>query len=87
MTNSSQQNERFNELLGIIREHVISLKSEIKTLKKENNRLKQKIEDMQGNQTDIMSAISETERIALRNQVSGLISKIDKYIDNDHEIH
>ncbi len=87
MTNSSQQNERFNELLGIIREHVTSLKSEIKTLKKENNRLKQKIEDMQGNQTDIMSAISETERIALRNQVSGLISKIDKYIDNDHEIH
>ena len=87
MTNSSHQNERFNELLGIIREHVTGLKSEVRSLKKENGRLKQKIEDMQGNQTDIMSAISESERLTLRNQVTGLISKIDKYIDSDNEIH
>ena len=87
MTNSSHQNERFNELLGIIREHVTGLKSEVWSLKKENGRLKQKIEDMQGNQTDIMSAISESERLTLRNQVTGLISKIDKYIDSDNEIH
>jgi hypothetical protein len=63
------------------------LKSEIRTLKKDNARLKAKIEDMQGKQTDILSAISDSERLALRHQVQGLISKIDKYIDGEHEIH
>ena len=87
MTNGSQQNERFNLLLGSIREQTNALKQEIKELKKENNRLKAKIEDIQGNQTDIFSAINESERIALRHQVIGLISKIDKQLEGNNEIN
>ena len=87
MTNGSQQNERFNLLLGKIREQSDALKQEIKELKKENSRLKAKIEDIQGNQTDIFSAINESERIALRHQVIGLISKIDKQLEGGNEVH
>lgn len=87
MTNGSQQNDRFNILLGKIREQSLALKQEIKELKKENNRLKLKIEDIQGNQTDIFSAINESERMALRQQVTGLISKIDKQLEGNHEVN
>lgn len=82
MNQVSQQTERFKELLGTVYEEMNALKQEIRDLKKENSKLVTKIEELRGKQTDIFSAISESERLALRQHVQGLISKIDNHLTN-----
>tara|TARA_R110000868_G_scaffold304437_17_gene565303 strand:- start:34837 stop:35091 length:255 start_codon:yes stop_codon:yes gene_type:complete len=82
MEQVSEQTERFKELLGDVYEEVDSLKQEIRELKKENSKLVSKIEDLRGKQTDIFSAISESERLTLRQHVQGLISKIDNHLSS-----
>lgn len=82
LSNDSPHNEHFHQLLDQVRDEVNSLKSQIKDLKKENSQLKDKIKEIQEGQTDIYSAISETERMALRHQVLGLISKIDEHLED-----
>lgn len=69
-------------MLDQIREEVDSLNNEIKELKKENGQLRSKLEEIQDGQTDIYSAISESERLSLRHQVLGLISKIDTHLED-----
>lgn len=76
----SQENERFKLLLGEILDEVDLLKQEVKNLKKQNTNLVSKIEDLRNKQTDIFSAISEAERLALRQHVQGLILKIDNHL-------
>lgn len=80
LTNDSPYNERFNELLDEIRDQVHSLKDEVRELKKENSQLREKLEEIQDGQTDIFSAMTESERLALRHQVLGLLSKIDDHL-------
>jgi cell division protein FtsB len=82
MDQLTQETERFKELLGVVVEEVETLRQQIKDLKKENAKLVTKIEDLQGEQTDIFSAISESERLALRQHVQGLITKIDNHLNN-----
>ena len=82
MNQLSQQSLKFKELLTEIEEEVNHLKQEIKDLKKENAKLVSKLEDERGKQTDIFSAITESERLAMRQQVQGLISKIDNHLNN-----
>ncbi len=82
LSNDSPHNEQFHQLLDQVRDEVNSLKSQIKDLKKENSQLKDQIKEIQEGQTDIYSAISETERMALRHQVLGLISKIDEHLED-----
>lgn len=72
--------ERFNALLDEIRDEVTGLRKQISTLEKDNSQLREKLEEIQDGQTDIFAAITETERIALRHQVIGLISKIDDHL-------
>lgn len=82
LTNDSLNHERFKSLLEQVRDEVSTLKDEIRGLEKENDRLKTKLEEIQEGQTDIFSAMTESERIALRHQVLGLISKIDTHLEN-----
>lgn len=82
LSNQSPYHEEFHNLLDQLREEVNSLKSEIKELKQENSQLRSKLEEIQDGQTDIYSAISESERLSLRHQVLGLISKIDEHLDD-----
>lgn len=81
LSNQSPYHEEFHNLLDQVREEVDSLKGEIKELKKENKQLRSKLEEIQDGQTDIYSAISESERLSLRHQVLGLISKIDEHLE------
>lgn len=81
LTNESPYHERFHELLDQIRDEITSLNRQLKELKRENNKLRSKLEEIQDGQSDIYSAISESERIALRHQVLGLISKIDNHLE------
>jgi cell division septum initiation protein DivIVA len=83
LTNDSPYHERFHELLELVKQEVSSLKSEIKELKKENNQLKSRLEEIQEGQTDIFSAMTESERMALRHQILGLISKIDTHLEDE----
>jgi len=75
------QKETFHKLLDQIRTQVQRLRKQNKDLNRENLKLKQKLNELQKDQADIFSNISESERIAMRHQVSGLIEKIDKYLE------
>lgn len=74
------QKETFLNLLEQIRAQVTLLKKQNKDLNRENLSLKTKLDKLNKEQTDIFSSISESERIAMRHQVSSLIEKIDKHI-------
>jgi len=76
------QKETFFKLLQQIRTQVGHLKKQNRELNKENNRLRTKLNDVHKDQTDIFSSISESERIAMKHQVDGLIEKIDKYLES-----
>lgn len=78
---SNIQKETFEKLLNQIRTQVLYYKKSNKELKRENDLLRTKMSDMQKNQSDIFSSIGESERIAMKHQVNGLIEKIDKYLD------
>lgn len=80
MNQIAQQTERFRELLDSIDEEVSGLKAQIKELKKENEKLKIKHTDARDKQTDIFSAISESERLAMRQHIQGLVNKIDNHL-------
>ncbi|RNC85257.1 MAG: hypothetical protein ED557_00325 [Balneola sp.] len=76
------QSERFGDLLTEVHDEVTILKQELRDLKRENSKLVLKIEDLQSEQTDIFSAISESERLALRQHVQSLITKIDNHLNS-----
>ena len=82
MNQLSQQSLKFKTLLEEIDEEVSALKKEIRELKKENAKLLTKVEELRGKQTDIFSAISESERLAMRQQVKSLISQIDNHLNS-----
>lgn len=79
---SDIQKETFRKLLGQIREHVEQLNRKNRELKRENMKLKTKLNEMHKEQTDIFSNISESERLAMRHQVSNLIEKINNHLDS-----
>jgi predicted RNase H-like nuclease (RuvC/YqgF family) len=80
MAISEIQKETFQSLLEQIRTEVNTLKKRNKELGRENLKLKAKLDEIQKEQTDIFSSISESERIAMRHKVNGLIEKIDKHL-------
>lgn len=83
MAISEIQKETFNKLLEQIRSHVQLLKQQNKELSRENQKLKAKLDEIQNDQTDIFSSISESERIAMRHKISGLIEKIDHHLEDN----
>jgi uncharacterized coiled-coil DUF342 family protein len=83
LSEESIYHQQFHDLLDQIREEVNSLNDQIRELKKENSQLRSKLEEIQDGQTDIYSAISESERLSMRHQVLGLISKIDQHLEDN----
>lgn len=81
MSMNSVQKETFQKLLEQIRTQITMLRKTNRELNKENEKLRSKLKDVHKKQTDIFSSISESERIAMKHQVDGLIEKIDKYLD------
>ncbi|NBB76311.1 MAG: hypothetical protein GVY02_02935 [Bacteroidetes bacterium] len=79
---SDIQKETFRKLLGQIREHVEQLNRKNRELKRENMKLKTKLNEMHKEQSDIFSNISESERLAMRHQVTNLIDKINSHLDS-----
>jgi len=80
MAVSEIQKETFFNLLEQIRTEVQTLRKKNKDLSRDNLKLKSKLEEIQKEQTDIFSSISESERIAMRHKVNGLIEKLDNHL-------
>lgn len=80
MAVSDIQKETFFNLLEQIRTEVQTLRKKNKDLSRDNLKLKSKLEEIQKEQTDIFSSISESERIAMRHKVDGLIEKLDNHL-------
>ncbi|WP_240596631.1 hypothetical protein [Rhodohalobacter barkolensis] len=80
MAISEIQKETFLNLLEQIRTEVQSLKKKNKDLSRENLKLKSKLDEIQKDQNDIFSSISESERIAMRHKVDGLIEKLENHL-------
>ncbi len=76
------QKETFFKLLEQIKTQANHLKKKNRELAKENNRLRSKLNEVHKDQTDIFSSITESERIAMKHQVNGLIQKIDKHLES-----
>lgn len=75
--------EALPRLIGNIKRKVMRLKARNRELEQENQQLKDRIEEIREGQTDIFSALSENERMALRHQITGLISKIDDHLEDE----
>ena len=73
--------KEFQRLLSEIRSEVESLKGQVNKLESENSKLKSKLRKIEKGQADIFSDTSESERLAIRHQVLGLISKIDNHLE------
>lgn len=82
MAVSEIQKETFFNLLEQIRTEVQTLKKKNKDLSRDNLKLKSKLEEIQKEQTDIFSSISESERIAMRHKVDGLIEKLENHLNS-----
>lgn len=83
MNATNEHTERFKELLEEIYTEVNLLKKQLKEAKREKLNLIMKLEEERGKQTDIFSAISESERLAMRQQINSMIHKIDRHLEGN----
>ena len=83
MNVTSQNTERFKELLEEVYTEVDLLKKQLKEAKREQLHLIKKLEEERGKQTDIFSAISESERLAMRQQITSMIHKNDRHLESN----
>ena len=83
MNVTSQNTERFKELLEEVYTEVDLLKKQLKEAKREQHYLIKKLEEARGKQTDIFSAISESERLAMTQKITSLIHKIDRHLEGN----
>ena len=83
MNVTSEHTERFKELLEEVYTEVDLLKKQLKEAKREQLHLIKKLEEERGKQTDIFSAISESERLAMRQQITSMIHKIDRPLESN----
>jgi hypothetical protein len=83
MNVTTEHTERFKELLEEVYTEVDLLKKQLKEAKREQLHLIKKLEEERGKQTDIFSAISESERLAMRQQITSMIHKIDRHLESN----
>jgi hypothetical protein len=79
----SEHTERFKVLVEELYTEVDALKKELRESKREQLQLIKKLEQERGKQTDIFSAISESERLAMRQQIQNMIKKIDRHLEGN----
>lgn len=79
----SEHTERFKVLVEELYTEVDALKKELRESKREQLQLIKKLEQERGKQTNIFSAISESERLAMRQQIQNMIKKIDRHLEGN----
>lgn len=73
--------EEFEELIADIRQELSRLKTENQRLRKENDTLRHQLENNSEN-GNFLEGVSENERLALKQHIKELISRIDSHIGN-----
>ena len=73
--------ETFETRLEQIEREFRKLRQKIETLTQENERLKAEINQQKEHNDLSLEQYSETERLAMRQHILGLIEKIDHYLD------
>jgi len=82
LSKDNPHSKRFQQLLGEIKNEVDSLKSQLSKLEHENSELKTELKETKEKEADIFSPLKETDRMALKHQIKGLISKIDDHLED-----
>lgn len=82
LSNDNPHSQRFQALLRQVKQEVDVLKTKVSELRRENNQLKQELEENKEREADIFSSVKETDRMALKHQIKGLISKIDEHLED-----
>ncbi len=77
----NSHSKRFQQLLSEIKDEIDGLKKDLNNLEKENNRLRIELKEVEASHADVFSELEETERMAMKHQIKGLISKIDEHLD------
>lgn len=77
----NSHNKYFQQLLGEIEEEIVSLKTDLTNLENENKRLRVELKGVKASHADVFSELEETERMAMKHQIKGLISKIDEHLN------
>jgi chromosome segregation ATPase len=82
LSQNNAHTERFRQLLDEIKGEVDELKVQINTLEREKSQLKMELKKAREEEADIFSSLRETDRMALKHQVKGLIAKIDEHLED-----
>lgn len=72
----------FDNLLDQIVREFKKLKNKNQTLNEENARLRQKLAQLTEAEQLPLGQLSDTERLTLRQQINGIIEKIDQYLED-----
>lgn len=82
LSENTPHSRRFQELLGEIKNEVDDLKMKVTELEKRNAQLQAELKETQQREADVFSSVKETERMALKHQIKGLVSKIDEHLED-----
>lgn len=76
-------NDTFEARVEQIQREFRKLRQKIETLTEDNERLRGELDKLKQNHTALpLDQYSETERLAMRQHIIGLIEKIDHYLDD-----
>jgi uncharacterized coiled-coil DUF342 family protein len=83
LSQENPQSNQFHQLLDEIKQEVDGLKSKIDQLEQEKNELTDELRRLQKKENDPYSSVGNTERMVLKHQIQGLITKIDEHLNNE----
>ena len=82
----SEHKKKFYNLVEQLETEVVNLREEVSELRSENRNIREKLKKMHKGQTDIFSAITEKDRIALKQQIEEFIETIDRHLDKTDQM-
>lgn len=81
LSRDSLESKQFHQLLDEIRQEVDELKANTDKLEKENKRLSSELAEYKRKENDPFSSMENKERMVLKHQIQGLVTKIDKHLN------
>jgi regulator of replication initiation timing len=83
LSQKNPQSNQFHDLLGEIKQEVDGLKAKIVRLEQEKKHLGAELRRLQKKENDPFSAMENTDRMVLKHQIEGLITRIEKHLNHE----
>jgi uncharacterized coiled-coil DUF342 family protein len=83
LSQDNPQSNQFHQLLDEIKREVDGLKTKIDQLEQEKKELAAELHRLQKKRNDPFSSVENTERMVLKHQIQGLVTKIDEHLNNE----